>query len=218
MTMPVLLAPMRAEARGLRLGSAGRVLVLHTGTGPVRARRAVTRLGHHRATVVGVGGGLRPELATGHVVVATELRTTDPLDPVVPLPAAAGLAATLRLTGLTVHTGPVVSVRRIVTGRARDALAGTGALLVDTESYWLLGGGPVRPVGCVRVVADTVPDPVLHPATLRRLRTALARLPGIGSVLADWVAEDWVADERVVARARHAIRRSSIVRGVKEVR
>ncbi len=187
----VLAAPMRAEATALRRGAGDRILVLHTGTGPLRSRRSAGRLPDRPVALAGTGGSLLPQLRTGDVVVATELRTTGRFDPVVRMPAAGTLVAALRAAGLRVHVGPVVCVRRILTSRAeRGALAATGALLVDTESYWLLGGGPVRRLACVRVVADTPPEMILRPGTLPRLRTALHRLRPVGDVLADWVADE----------------------------
>jgi 4-hydroxy-3-methylbut-2-enyl diphosphate reductase len=205
--MTVLLAPMRAEARALRRGIAARpgapaagtgmaggaVPVLHGGVGPVRAARAADRLAGHGVVVAGVGGGLVASLHAGDVVLADEVRGPDG-DPV-RLDGTAELAALLRAAGHTVHIGPIASRRRIVSGAERDRLAGDehgrlaggGALVADTESYWLLSG-PARPVGCLRVVADCVPGPVFGPATLWHLRTALRRLRALADVLAGWAA------------------------------
>jgi 4-hydroxy-3-methylbut-2-enyl diphosphate reductase len=135
---------MRAEARALRKGAAG-LAVVRTGTGPARAARAgaspaiaglVGEIGG--VVVAGIGGGLAPGLRTGDVVVATEVRVADGTMPPLVLPGADGLAEAIRRHGLTVHTGPAVSARRIVRGAARDRLAATGASIVDTETYWLL--------------------------------------------------------------------------------
>ncbi|GAA4207410.1 phosphorylase family protein [Actinocatenispora rupis] len=176
---PLLLAPMRAEARALRRGTA--LTVLRTGTGPARSARAAARLAHREVVVVGVGGGLDPLLRTGTVVVASEVRAAGGT---VELSEVDGLATALRAAGLDVAVGPVHSDRRLVTGRRRTALAGH-ALVADTESYWLLGGA-VRPVACVRVVADT--DHLVDPRTLLRLRSALSRLPAVARALTDWAA------------------------------
>ncbi|GIL31115.1 phosphorylase family protein [Actinocatenispora comari] len=184
----------------------GAVPVLHGGVGPVRAARAADRLAGHGVLVAGVGGGLVASLHAGDVVLADEVRGPDG-DPV-RLDGTAELAALLRAAGHTVHIGPIASRPRIVAGAERDRLAGTahaggehgrpagsehgrpaggGALVADTESYWLLSG-PARPVGCLRVVADCAPGPVFGPATLWHLRTALRRLRALADVLAGWAA------------------------------
>ncbi len=187
----LLAAPMRAEATALRRGAGDRILVLHTGTGPLRSRRSAGLLPDRPVVLAGTGGGLLPGLRAGDVVVASELRTSGRFDPVVRMPPVGTLVTALRVAGLTVRVGPVVCVRRPVLSRStRGALAATGALLVDTESYWLLGGGPVRRLACVRVVADTPPGAILRPGTLPRLRTALRQLRPVGDILADWVADE----------------------------
>ncbi|BCJ37614.1 hypothetical protein Athai_51170 [Actinocatenispora thailandica] len=192
--MTVLLAPMRAEARALRRGGATGtgaptrgVPVLHAGVGPLRAARAAARLAGRGVCVAGVGGGLVASLHTGDVVVAEEVRGPGPDDVPVRLRGATELAALLRAAGHPVHIGPVGSRPGIVAGAARDRLAGTGALAVDTESYWLLSG-PARPVGCLRVVADCAPGPVFGPATLWHLGVALRRLRALAGVLTAWAA------------------------------
>ncbi|BCJ28259.1 hypothetical protein [Actinocatenispora sera] len=168
-----------------RPAGAGAAAVLHTGVGPGRAARAAARLAGHGVVVAGVGGGLVASLHTGDVVLADKVRGPDGAP--VRLDGTAQLAALLRAAGCTVHIGPVASRRRLVAGTARDRLAGTGALVADTESYWLLSG-PARPVGCLRVVADCAPGPVFGPATLWHLRTALRRLRDLAEVLAGWAA------------------------------
>lgn len=85
------------------------------------------------------------------------------------------------------HGGPAGSQHGRLAGSEHGRLAGGGALVADTESYWLLSG-PARPVGCLRVVADCVPGPVFGPATLWHLRTALRRLRALADVLAGWAA------------------------------
>src|ERR1700690_931121 len=55
----------------------------------------------------GTAHPLDPELQTGVLVVATELRTTDGT-PTSPLPAAVLVARDLRRLGLDVRTGPLV--------------------------------------------------------------------------------------------------------------
>ncbi|MEU8262617.1 4-hydroxy-3-methylbut-2-enyl diphosphate reductase [Micromonospora sp. NPDC048999] len=193
-----LYAPMRAEASALRRGlahraSPGRPVLRRTGVGPRRARAAAARrpAGGTPVAVAGIGGGLAPGLACGDVVVASEVRH-DPLthggSPRVLLPDAPMLAAALRRRGLRVHVGPVLSTDRLVDGADRTRLAATGALVADCESAWLLAGRGDRPAACVRVVADTAAGSLYRPATLRRIRTALAVLPAVASALAEWAA------------------------------
>lgn len=176
----VILAPMRAEARALRRGTG--TPVLRTGTGPGRAARAAARLAGRRVVVAGIGGGLAAHLGTGAVVVADAVRCAEGGEPIT-VPDAAATAAALRDAGLAVHIGPIVSSRRLVTGARRRALAATGALVADTETYWLATG--TVPVACVRVVADRATTSLYSPATLPRLRTALHALPGLAAALTE---------------------------------
>jgi 4-hydroxy-3-methylbut-2-en-1-yl diphosphate reductase len=176
--MTVVLAAMRAEARALRRG--GTLPVLRTGTGPRRAARAAARLAGRRVVVAGIGGGLAAVLDTGAVVVADAVRCAEGGAPIA-VPDAEATAAALRAAGLDVHIGPVVSSRRLVSGARRRALAATGALVADTETYWLATG--TVPVACVRVVADGANTALYSPATLPRLRAALRVLPGVAAAL-----------------------------------
>jgi 4-hydroxy-3-methylbut-2-enyl diphosphate reductase len=205
-------APMWLEAVALRRGLAEvppgqRAVVHHTGVGPRRACRAVSTtelLDVSALAVAGVGGGLSADLRPGDVVVANQVRA-DPLTAgLVPattaLPTARMLATALRRRGLRVHLGGVVSSDRLADGPTRQRLAATGALVADTESAWLLSGGPAdRPLACVRVIADTPPGGLYRPATLAHLRTALKVLPAVGAGLAEWAAATTV--ERVVLAA-----------------
>lgn len=186
LTSPLVCAPLGAEAAALR--STTGLTVLRTGRGPHRATRAGARLaGAGRPVLVaGIAGGLVAGLHPGDVVVAGEVRPADGDGPPLPMPDAAALAAALRRRGLTVHRGAVASAHRIAHGRARDRLAATGALAVDTESYWLLREAGDRAVGCVRVVADAPPGAVLRPATLTAVRAALRVLPAVGGALTEW--------------------------------
>jgi 4-hydroxy-3-methylbut-2-enyl diphosphate reductase len=184
----VVFAAMRAEARAVRRGLPAHAPVRRTGTGPARAARAARR--HRRAgpvAVVGIAGGLHPGLRTGDVVVASEVRPDGP-GPVLVCPAAPLLADLLRRCGRVVHVGPVVTAGRLVTGPARDRLAATGALAVDTESAVLLAGLAGRPVACVRVVADVAGRPLLRPSTLPRVLAAVRVLAALGPALTRWAA------------------------------
>lgn len=199
--MTVVVAAMRAEVRALRRGAAGSAAkagtagragiagsvgatlpVLRAGTGPRRAARTAARLAGRRVVIAGVGGGLAPSLGTGAVVVADAVRCAEGGAPIA-VPDADATAAALRAAGLDVHIGPIVSSRRLVSGARRRALAATGALVADTESYWLATG--TAPVACVRVVADGANTALYSPATLPRLRAALRALPAVAAALTE---------------------------------
>ena len=111
----VVAAPMRFEAHAVRRGAPA-ANVIRTGVGRRAARRAAGQLGHVDGNVValtGFAGGLSPELEPGDVVVATEVRGADEA---VECAATELVASMLRRAGLRVHTGPIVSVPRIVFG------------------------------------------------------------------------------------------------------
>jgi 4-hydroxy-3-methylbut-2-enyl diphosphate reductase len=186
----VLFAPMRAEARALRRGLPAGAPLRRTGRGLARAgRAAAAHRGIPALAVAGIAGGLSPTLRPGDLVVATEVRRDGAAGAApLPCPAAPMIAAALRRRGLTVHLGPVVSTAGLVDGSARDRLAATGALAVDTESAALLAGAGGRPIACVRAIADVPPDPLFRPATLARVATALRSLRPAGPVLAQWAA------------------------------
>src|SRR3954470_23839523 len=117
----VIAAPLRFEARALRRGAPA-ANVVRTGGGGRQARRAAGGIGHEAGNVValaGFAGGLSPELEPGDVVVATEVRGADE-----PVQCAATelVASMLRRAGLRVHTGPIVSLPRVVIGAERARL------------------------------------------------------------------------------------------------
>jgi len=124
-----------------------------------RARRAGAELAARLdartpVALVGVAGGLAPDLHVGDLVVASELRSTESershMLPVSPL-----LAGELRRAGLGVRTGPLVSSPRYVRARERAALAASGALAVDMESAWVMGCLPHNPLAVIRSISDT---------------------------------------------------------------
>jgi 4-hydroxy-3-methylbut-2-enyl diphosphate reductase len=145
--------------------------------------------------VAGVCGALRPGLLPGDLVVADVV--TGPAGPLA-CPAAPMLAGALRRAGLSAHVGTVVTASGVVTGRARADLAAGGALAVDMESSWLAAAGAGGPVVVVRAVLDGPDHPLVRPATLGRLRTALGSLSAAAGVLAEW-AGSLAARELVLA-------------------
>lgn len=186
----LLVAAMAAEERALKAG-APRASVVRTGIGPRRARRAATRLAAAPAAglgVVGFGGALSPELEPGQLVVATELRARDGTVRAA-CPGAEVIAAMLHRAGLSVQTGPVVSVHAPVLGSgARDRLrSSSGAVLADMESVWLAPAAAGRPFAVVRAVLDSPSRepwrPILGP---RGGLDAAAVLEAAAGVLDGW--------------------------------
>jgi hypothetical protein len=165
--------------------------------------------------VAGLAGGLAPHIRPGEIVVASAvLRSEAPSGdllgrealrgegrdvlggegcgggvPVVALSAPL-LAGALRRLGLTVHIGPIVSVPRVVHGRARGRLAATGALAVDMESGWLasISAAAGEPFAVARVVVDTVDHPLWSVVTVARGVRGLRTLRRMAPALAQWVA------------------------------
>jgi 4-hydroxy-3-methylbut-2-enyl diphosphate reductase len=183
----IVVAPLWAEWAALR---AGGVPARHTGMGPARSARAARALAGYPVLVAGVAGGLAAQVRPGDVVVADEVRghPDGPLD----IPSAPLLAAALRDVGLTVHIGPIVSGSRVTYGAARDRLAETGALAVDTETAWLAPGG--APFAAVRSIVDTADSPLWSLGTAGRGIAALRALRRAAPALRQWTSRDWTSD------------------------
>jgi 4-hydroxy-3-methylbut-2-enyl diphosphate reductase len=163
-------------------------VVLRTGMGVGRSRRAVQAIrarAPQALAVAGFGGALTDDLRPGDVVVATEVRygarTTA-------CPSAPLLAGALRAGGLTVHTGPIVTVDHVVHGAERAALAATGAVVADMESAVLAEGAGGAALAVLRVVVDTPSRPLAHPATVGAGVTATRALARVGPALVAWAA------------------------------
>lgn len=204
MSRLVVRTAMEIEARAVRRGlaAAGAVGDVSAAGMGRRAREALSCPGGARSgwapdaalAVVGIAGALQRGLAPGDLVVADVV--TGPTGALA-CPAAPLVAGALRRAGLSAHVGTVVTASQVVTGRSRADLAAGGALAVDLESAWLAaaggngagagaGAGAGVPVVVVRAVLDGPDHPLVRPATLGRLRIALASLSAAAGVLADW--------------------------------
>ena len=172
-----IVAPLRIEA----LAIGGEVMVI--GMGRQKATASACELDVSRSTqpvaLVGVAGGLDPDLGVGELVVATEVRLADG-SLARTLPGAERIATDLREGGSRVRTGPIISSPRMVAGRERAEFAATGAVAVDMESAWLADGIPDRPLAVVRSISDTSERGVIRGglramAALRGVRPSLER-------------------------------------------
>jgi len=193
------------EARAVRTGlgrtGLGRTGSQHTGLGPsdsaepvrttvvtvaMRARRATRVLPRDSAALVssGVAGGVAPQVRTGDVVIATEVRGED--GSVVRCPSAPLLAAAARALGLRVHLGPVATTAKLAVGARRRALAADGILAVDQESSWLGALAEGIPFAVARVVVDDASSPLISPGTIPRGRAALRQLARLAPALESW--------------------------------
>jgi len=185
--MLVVAAPMRVEARALRCGDPA-LRVVRTGMGKARSLRAAERLRREpvRAiAVAGVCGALDDRLEVGDLFVPSELRGIDAGDAVVPLETQ-GLVAALARAGFHVDTGPLVSTRRLHTGKGRRALAEGGARAADMESLWLAPAAAGRPFAVLRAVMDSPSHEIWTPVALVNLFRALAVLRRAAPALLEW--------------------------------
>ncbi|MGA2210876.1 MAG: hypothetical protein ABSH30_14705 [Acidimicrobiales bacterium] len=180
--------------------SSGRVHL--TGMGPLRARRAASRLASSLpdgvpVVVLGVGGALATGFQAGDLVVATAFGIAD-ADPdgllqVVRPPAplderSQGLAERLQrtLTGRFASTraAPLLSAGRTARGAEREVLGRCGAVICDTESAWLGRLAERRPFAVVRAVVDTPERELVSLQTITGGITGLVRLSQAAGVIA----------------------------------
>jgi 4-hydroxy-3-methylbut-2-en-1-yl diphosphate reductase len=183
MAEAILCTPMRVESAAVRAGQP-RARVVRTGMGPrATHRRRAKVAGDGPVGVLGLAGGLAPQVRPGDVVVATEVRG---VGEAVRCPTAPLLAGALRRAGMRVHLGPVLSSPHIVGPAERAELAKTGALAVDMETAQLaeLCGG--RPLAVVRVIVDTAEAPMLRFGTARRGVAGLRALRQAAPIVARW--------------------------------
>lgn len=113
------------------------------------------RLDEHTAVaLVGVAGGLAPELTPGDIIIASELRSTESTTSR-DLPGSSLLSGEFRRARFSVHHGPLVTSPTYVSAEGRASLAETGALAVDMESSWVMDYLPNNPLAVVRAISDT---------------------------------------------------------------
>lgn len=179
----LVLSPLRVEAA--MAGSAG-ARVVRTGAGPERAAAAARRASAEPAAavaVLGVGGALVPGLAAGDLVVAEAV--DGPAGRIEPASPRL-LVAALRRAGLAASAGVVHSAARVVTGDGRERAAATGAVVADTESYWLAPAFAGRPFAVVRSVVDGPGRELRRPGVVADGVRALASLRRAMPVLGAW--------------------------------
>ncbi|HEX8100538.1 MAG TPA: 4-hydroxy-3-methylbut-2-enyl diphosphate reductase [Actinomycetota bacterium] len=150
----LILTPLAIER--LALGGLHRgAHVLQTGMGPERAEQAAAKaraIGVDALAVMGFCGALSDEIASGDLVVASEVRTPD--GRTIPCSSTPLVAALRRLGFKKIHVGPIVSMDHIAHDEERSRLAATGAIAVDMESAWLADAAAGRPVVVVRAAVD----------------------------------------------------------------
>lgn len=190
----VILAPLRFEAFAARRGAPG-ATVERIGMGPGRATAARARLDRALETgrpvvLLGLGGGLVPEVRPGHVVVASALGTTNGAERLA-LRGSDQVADLLERCGLTVHLAPVVSSPAILHGaKARHEVAASGFAAVDMESYWCEPLARSRPFAVVRVALDVAGRTVGSTAMLTAGPRAYRSLVTAARALTRWSPQD----------------------------
>lgn len=187
---PTFLAPLRIEALAARRGAGGS-RVDRIGMGPARASAARARLERtlvagSPVVLLGLGGGLVPDLVPGEVVVAATVELAGGGQPVA-VPCGADVTAILAAAGLRVRCAPVASSAAIVSGtEARRDIAGHGAVAVDMESYWCTPLARTHPFAVVRVVLDVPGRDLWSPATALSSSRAYRSLVRVARALRHW--------------------------------
>jgi 4-hydroxy-3-methylbut-2-en-1-yl diphosphate reductase len=176
----LVLAPLRVEALAVRSALPG-VKVRRTGMG----RRRVEIGDADAVAVAGLCGAVDPDLRTGDVVLATELRSEN--GATIACPGSALLAEPLRRLRLRTRSGPVYTAGRILGPVERRDLRETGVVAVDMESAWLAEAVDDRPLAVMRVVVDTADRRLASPRTLAAGIRGLWTLRRAATALVEWV-------------------------------
>jgi 4-hydroxy-3-methylbut-2-en-1-yl diphosphate reductase len=177
--------PLRLERAAVR-STLPEVRLLRTGMGPTRTARRMRQLPKSQGpvAVLGVAGGIAPQVRPGDVIVASEVRSDSAT---FSCPSAPLLAATLRRAGFTVHVGPLVSrAGTRLSAEERARLVAAGVLGVDMESAAVAAAAAGRPFAAVRCVSDTAEAPLLHPGIVLRGLAALRTLRRLAPLLLTW--------------------------------
>jgi len=163
-------------ARAVRSGAPG--AWAGRGGAPGRGREA------RAVAVTGACAALTPDLAPGHLVVASEIRAPGRT---IACPSAPLLAGVLRRRGFTVHCGPVVSTARSLRRAERARHRAAGAIAVDLGSPWLATASGDRPLAVVRaVVAAPASDSPLAVSAAVGAARACRLLARASGALAEW--------------------------------
>jgi nucleoside phosphorylase len=187
----VICAPLRLEYAAVRRGvphSAAQLIRI--GMGQAKACRDHPGLdGTGPVAILGVAGGLAPQLVVPDVVVASRVVTTDGFER--DCPHGPGLAERLSAAGLRAHLGTVLSVPKIVEGPERSELAKKyDALACDMESGYLAERlAPDRPFVVVRALSDSVTQPLFSPRILKQGAAALRAVRQAAEVVRTWHEE-----------------------------
>lgn len=189
----VIAAALSIEVRALRRGAAS-ALVVRTGMGPARSRRAVPRLmenGARALAVAGVSGSLDPALRPGDIVVASSLSGLEAATEgdARPLDSAGSLLAALERLGRAAVSAPLLSVDHLVRGGERERLRERGVCLVDMESAWLAEAANGRPLAVLRVIVDAPGNDLVSLSFLRHGIRALRALRSAVPALEHWARD-----------------------------
>jgi 4-hydroxy-3-methylbut-2-en-1-yl diphosphate reductase len=202
----LVVAALRSEFAALS-GQVPGARLVRCGMGTARVTAwlpELAKIAPDAVVVAGVAGALDPSLRPGDVIVANEVR--DARGRAV-LRAGGPLAADLRRMGLRVRVGPIVSTDHLVNSVSeRDRLAKTGALAADMESAAIARAAlkqmSGKPIAVVRVIVDTVANPVNRLATVPAGVKALRVLRRTGPALRRWA--DLAGPRRIVLASPRA--------------
>jgi 4-hydroxy-3-methylbut-2-enyl diphosphate reductase len=180
--------PMRIESACLPPSLRRSARVIRSGMGRRHAQIAAARglaVDHARGVAVaGLCAATAPDVRTGDVLLASELRRPDGVR--VRAAGSRALAAALRRRGLRARPATIASVDRVAGPSERTYLASEGVDGVDMESAWLADAADGRPLVVLRVVVEEQSGETIHPRTLAAGARALVALRRAAPVLEEW--------------------------------